>query len=49
MTSAERDEYVKQVASFKGKGYIRESHSPFAAPLLFVPKTQLTEAKEQQY
>jgi hypothetical protein len=47
MTPTERDEYQKQIASFKDKSYIRESESPFAAPVLFVPKTQLDTNKKK--
>jgi hypothetical protein len=32
---------IKQIPVFKENGLIRESQSPFAAPLLFVPKSPL--------
>ena len=46
MTPAEKEEYTKQIAAFKEKGQIRASHSPYAAPLLFVPKTAETDGSK---
>jgi hypothetical protein len=43
MIPAEREEYIKQVSTFKGNSLIRESQSPFAAPLLFMPKSPYLE------
>lgn len=38
MTPAEKEEYSRQITAFRAKGHIRESQSPYAAPLMFVPK-----------
>jgi hypothetical protein len=38
LTPAEWDEYKRQTKLFSGKRHIRRSRSPYAAPVLFVPK-----------
>jgi hypothetical protein len=38
LTPAEWDEYKRQIKLYGDKGYIRRSRSPYAAPVLFVPK-----------
>jgi len=38
LTQAEKAEVEKQIAELLRKGYIEPSHSPWGAPILFVPK-----------
>jgi hypothetical protein len=38
LTPAEWEEYKRQIKLYGDKGYIRRSRSPYAAPVLFVPK-----------
>jgi hypothetical protein len=47
LTPAEWDKYVEQIRTSKEKGYICESQLPYAALLVFVPKTQLDGAKKE--
>ena len=38
LTPAEWEEYKRQIKLYEEKGHIRRSRSPYAAPVLFVPK-----------
>jgi hypothetical protein len=38
LTPAEWEEYKRQIQLYSSKGHIRRSRSPYAAPVLFVPK-----------
>jgi hypothetical protein len=42
MSQPEMDELKKQLADLMNKGYIRESKSPYGAPVLFVKKKEGT-------
>jgi hypothetical protein len=43
----EWEKYCQQISEFLNNGYIRESQSPFATPVIFVHKTQLDDTKKE--